>query len=602
MRVADYIAEHLENIGVKHVFLLAGGGMMHLLDAVSRRKELTYICNHHEQASGIAADANARVTGSLGVCYATSGPGGTNTLTAVVGAYQDSSPVLFVTGQSKVSQTIEGSKIEGLRQFGTFEADIIQNVKSVTKYAAFVKKAEDVRYHLEKAIYMATNGRPGSVFLDVPIDIQGAPIDPKSLRGFDPSELDQKKISKFQTVNDTIIDQISLGLKNAKKPLLLIGYGVRVAGADKVLLDFLNRLSIPVVSTCFGKDVISYDHPLFVGHPGMKGDRAGNLAIQNADYIISIGSSLHVTTTGYELDQFAPKAYKIMIDPDEAVLEREQVGFQEKVIGDVREFLLSLSERFSIQKSIPLFERWKNHCQYIKKELSVYNEPHKADHDQINIYNFMEILDRHCQENDVIVTDAGSAFYVVGQAFRVKKGQRIINSGSLGAMGFALPAATGAAIAAKGGRVICVTGDGSLQTNIHELAVFRRYNLNIKLFVVNNDGYVCIRNTQTNFFKGHFAGTNHESGVFIPKTEKIAHAYELPYLSETHYSQLEVLVEKTMSTEGPVICEVFTPPFQEIIPTVSSIRLENGSMKSKPLHEMYPFMDDETIKKYEFKD
>ncbi len=600
MRVADYVAEHLENIGVKHVFLLSGGGMMHLLDAVSRRKNLTYICNHHEQASGIAADAHARITGSLGVCYATSGPGGTNTLTAVVGAFQDSSPVLFISGQSKVSQTIEGSKIEGLRQFGTFEVDIIQNVKSVTKYAGFVSKAQDIRYHLEKAIFMAMDGRPGSVFLDIPIDIQGAPVDPASLRGFNPSELDQTpKHTKYKAINNQTMDTVVTALGKAKKPLILAGYGVRVAGAEKTFLDLVNKLNIPVVSTCFGKDIIPYDHPLFVGHPGMKGDRAGNLAIQSADLIISVGCSLHVTTTGYELDQFAPKAHKIMVDPDPAVLQREEVGFQDKILGEVKTFLNALSEKVGGTKIVSN-EAWLSHCKRIKNELSVYKEPHKVEGDQINIYNFMEVLDTHCQENDIIVTDAGSAFYVVGQAFRVKKGQRVINSGSLGAMGFALPAATGAALAASGGRVICVTGDGSLQTNIHELAVFKRYNLNIKLFVVNNDGYVCIRNSQTNFFSGHFVGTSYESGVFIPKTDKIANAYELPYSSTDKFSKLDSLVKNVLNSNGPAVCEVFTPPYQDIIPTVSSVRLENGSMKSKPIHEMAPFMSDEMVKKYEF--
>lgn len=597
MRVSDYIAEHLEKIGVEKVFLLSGGGMMHLLDAISRRKTLTYVCNHHEQASGMAADGYARVSGKLGVCFATSGPGGTNTLTAVVGAYQDSSPVLFITGQSKVSQTIEGTNLHGLRQFGTFEVDIIPTMKSVTKYAAFVQKAEDIRYHLEKAIYLATSGRPGAVFLDIPLDIQGAPIDPSKLRAFDPLELETTNTLSDSELKPQIAF-ISQKLTTAKRPLIIAGYGIRAASQIKQFRTLIEKLNIPVVTTSFGTDVLEYSHPLFTGHPGMKGDRAGNFAIQSADVIITLGSSLHVTTTGYELDQFAPSAYKIMVDPDEMVLKREQVGVQLKLACDLRTFLPFLEESLPLELPLQKDSKWHLQCRRWKNELSVYKEAHKREPGKINFYDFMEVLDSKSIGNDILVSDAGSAFYIVGQAFRVKEGQQVVNSGSLGAMGFAVPAATGAACADSARRVLCVTGDGSLQTNIHELAVIRRNNLNIKLFIVNNDGYVCIRNTQNNFFKGHLVGTSYDSGVFIPKTEKIAAAYEIPYISTDKFVDLQMIIQQALDIPGPVICEIFTPPNQEIIPTVSSIKLENGSMKSKPLHDMFPFMDDETRRNF----
>lgn len=592
MRVSDYIVEHLENIGVEKVFLLSGGGMMHLLDAVSRRDKLTYVCNHHEQTSGIAADAYARVTGKLGVCFATSGPGGTNTLTAVVGAYQDSSPVLFISGQSKVSQTIAGTHLEGLRQFGTFEVDVVPTMKSVTKYSAIILKAEDIRYHLEKAIYLALNGRPGSVFLDIPIDIQAAPIDPAKLRGFDPAELNVPKTESFSNKD---ANELLNKLKNAKRPLILAGQGVRAAGQVDALRKFSETLNVPVVTTCFGNDVLEYDHPLFVGHPGMKGDRAGNFAVQTSDFIISIGCSLHVTTTGYELDQFAPTAYKVLVDPDEMVHKREKVGVQKKIICDVATFV---EKMMSLRPEALTTLDWNRKCQGWKRDLSVYREPHQREVPKINFYDFMEKLDQKLDGKDIIVSDAGSAFYIVGQALRVKKGQRVINSGSLGAMGFALPAATGSAFGALDRRVICVTGDGSLQTNIHELAVFKQHNLNIKLFVVNNNGYVCIRNTQNSFFNGHFAGTSGDSGVFIPSTEKLAAAYELPYLKVSNVNELDSVLERALKMSGPVVCEIFTPANQEIIPTVSSARLPDGSMKSRPLHDMYPFMSDEERGRY----
>ncbi|OFZ29744.1 MAG: hypothetical protein A2622_11025 [Bdellovibrionales bacterium RIFCSPHIGHO2_01_FULL_40_29] len=593
MRVADYIAEHLEKIGVRAVFLLSGGGMMHLLDAASRKDTLKYICNHHEQCSGMAADAYARVTSQLGVCYATSGPGGTNTLTAVVGAYQDSSPVLFISGQSKLSQTIEGTGSQGLRQFGTFEVDVIPTMKSVTKYAEMVTSATDIRYHLEKAIYLAMEGRPGPVFLDIPLDIQGAPIEVEKLRGFDPAEIKKASVE----ISSDQIKKIVQRLTTAKKPLILAGYGVRASNSVNQLLNIVRMLNIPVVTTSFGSDVVAYDNPLFVGHPGLKGDRPGNFAIQTADVILSVGCSLHVTTTGYELDKFAPDAYKILVDPDPFVLKREQVNVNEKVQMDVKLFLNkleSISETLKISKTS---EAWIDKCREWKNNYSTYKEPHKHEDDKINFYDFSEKLDQAADANDIIVTDAGSAFYIFGQAFRYKQGQRLINSGSLGAMGFALPAATGAALGDPNRRILCVTGDGSLQTNLHELAVYKKNKLNIKLFVINNDGYVCIRNTQTSFFSGHLAGTSESSGVWIPNLKKTADAFELPFFTVDNNTDLALTIEKVFATPGPVFCEIITPNTQEIIPTVSSVRLPNGSMKSKPLHEMFPFMSEEEASK-----
>ncbi|MBC7741249.1 MAG: thiamine pyrophosphate-binding protein [Bdellovibrionaceae bacterium] len=591
IRVSDYITEHLENIGCEAVFLLSGGGMMHLLDSVSRKKKLKYYCNHHEQCSGMAADSYARISGNIGVCYATSGPGGTNTLTAVVGAYQDSSSVLFITGQSKLSQTIEGSGLSGLRQFGTFEVDVIPGMKPYTKYAAMVKSAQDIRYHLEKALYLAKEGRPGPVFLDIPLDIQGAQIDPRQLRKFD---ADAEGFIKKEIEKKSDIETAFAYLTKAKRPIILAGHGIRIAGAVDLMLVLAEKMKIPVLSTCFGKDVIEYEHPLFVGHPGMKGDRAGNFAIQTADVILSVGCSMHVTTTGYEMDEFAPKAIKIIIDPDEWVLKREQIKATLKIQMDCRKFLeatLKIAESSDYHSPV----NWQKKCVSWKKDFVVYQEPHKVESNQINFYNFSSTLDQLAVSSDIVVTDAGSAFYVVGQAFRVKKGQRVINSGSLGAMGFALPAATGAAVAAPQSRVLCITGDGSLQTNLHELAVFHRNKLNVKIFIINNDGYVCIRNTQNNFFKGHLAGTSADSGVFIPNLQKTAENFEIPFFKVSAFSLLEETLKKVLATPGPVFCEIITPRFQEIIPSVSSIRLENGAMKSKPLHDMFPFMDEEKL-------
>jgi acetolactate synthase I/II/III large subunit len=596
VRVSDFIANHLEKIGVRRVFLLAGGGMMHLLDSISRCDQLKYICNHHEQASAMAAEGYARQMGSLGVCYATSGPGGVNTLNGIVGAWVDSSPVLVVTGQSKLSQTIRHTGLTGLRQFGTFEVDIVAMAQPITKYAVFLNDAKKVRYELEKAIHLACSGRPGPVLIDIPVDIQGSLIEPSELEGFTPDEA-PGKLKPSQEEVASVLER----LKNAKRPLILAGHGVRVSQAGELFKDCVRKLNIPVATTPLAADLMEYEDDLYVGHPGMKGDRPGNFAVQTADVILTLGSSLHVLTTGYELKEFAPNAYKIQVDLDEWVMKREEVGVHQKISAGVKEFLEVTHEILSQSLKSPTWaspSAWHQRCISWKRELSSRHEKHKRIGDQINYYDLNEVLSDLSKPGDTIVADAGSAFYVIGQAFRTKKDQRVIISGGLGTMGFALPAASGAASATSQGTVICVTGDGSLQTNVHELGVIQHNQLNVKLFVPSNGGYVSIRNTQNNFFGGHLAGTSEGSGVSFPSLEKLAAAYNLPYISARTVSELKEVVAKTLNHSGPIICEIFTPPEQEIIPTVSSMRLANGAMKSKPLHDMYPFMDEQTLESY----
>ena len=588
MRVADYIAQYLEELGCEAVFLLSGGGMMHLLDAVGRRQKLKYYCNHHEQCSAIAAESYARKSGKLGVCYMTSGPGGTNAVTGIVGAFQDSSPVLFICGQSKVSQTIIGSGLSGLRQFGTFEVNIVPIVESITKYSVLVQKAEDIRYHLERAVYQATSGRPGPVFLDIPVDIQGARIDPEKIRGFSPPVESREGLTPEQ------LDTIRTSLARAERPLVLAGHGIRCAGSAAQLLQLVEQLQIPVVTTPLATDLIAWDHPLFVGHPGMKGDRAGNLAIQSCDWLLILGSSLHVTTTGYELDRFSPDSFKIQVEPDEWVLKREQVGVQVKI---QRELSQALTAMLALK---PAEERtgWLRHCASMKEELRVSREPHLRPEGKLNYYDLIEALSELTVGDETFVTDAGSAFYVVGQALRVKAGQRVIVSGALGAMGFALPAATGAAIASPDHRTICLTGDGSLQTNLHELGVLAHHNLNVALIVVDNGGYVSIRNTQNNFFGGFLVGTDPASGVTIPSLSGLAQAFGLPYRRIETLDQLESTLREVLQASGPMVCEVVTANVQEILPTVTSVKRDDGTMESKPLHEMYPFLEQSQLDRW----
>ena len=585
MRVADYIAGTLAKHGVKCVFMVSGGGMMHLIDAVPRAG-LTYVCNHHEQACAMAAEGYARKTGELGVCYATSGPGATNILTGLVGAWQDSAPVLFLTGQSNVKQTIQGSGIEGLRQFGTFEVDIVPIVKSVTKYAAFIDDASTIRMHLEKAIALATSGRPGPVLLDIPLNIQGAPVDPASLLGYAPEPANEPDLS-------TAIRGVMDRLHTAKRPLILAGHGVRMGKAAELFRDVIDALGVPVALTQLSKDLLPYAHPLFTGHPGVKGDRAGNFAVQNADVILTIGCSLHAQTTGYDQSMFAPNAYKIQVDIDRAVLQREAAKVDEKICADVHVFLRALHTHMRVPfRTDADLDAWRTRCREWKEWYAVRKEPHVIDDGPVNLYEFVDVLSDQLRGKETIVTDAGCSFYVLGQAFKLKDTQRYIVSGALGSMGYALPAGIGAAQTGDAHPVICVTGDGSLQTNIQELATMRHVSPNLKLFIISNDGYASIRNTQQSFFQGYYVGSSHDSGVWMPPLQKIADAYNLPYVLCGKRADLQSAVERTLSQNGPVICEVMCQATQQIIPSVTSVRLPDGRMQSKNLDEMYPFLEE----------
>ena len=585
IRVADYIASRLLEIGVKDVFLLNGGMMMHLVDTLGHLGGLRYICNHHEQASAMAADGFARYSGKLGVCYATSGPGATNILTGLVGAWQDSTPILFLTGQIKSTQTILGSGIPNLRQFGTFEVDIVPIVQSVTKYAHLVMDPLTIRFHLEKAFHIALSGRPGPVLLDLPLDVQGALIDPDQLDGYTPEVLQLEPAAES-------IDTVMALLLAAKRPLILAGNGIRCAQAVEQFQLLAEKFDIPVATTQLGKDVLFYEHPLFVGHPGPKGDRPGNFAVQTADLILSIGCSLHSQTTGWENDLFAPNAIKIQVEIDPALLAREQVQVSHKIQAGSSEFINAM-----LAKSAPVcnWTEWRDCCQSWKQRYPVRLEAHEHHTGGINFYHFAEVLSATLDQHACVVADAGSSFYVMGQAFRLKSGQRFISSGSMGAMGFALPAANGVAVANKAGTTVCVTGDGSLMTNVHELATMSQNHLNVKLFVINNDGYVSMRNTQRDFCNGHYVGADRSSGVFIPAMNSLAANYELPFVRCNATDDVSAVIANVMAIEGPVMCEVVAMHDQKIIPSVVSVKLADGRMQSSQIHNMSPLLSDDVM-------
>jgi acetolactate synthase I/II/III large subunit len=587
VRVADYIARHLDGIGVRAAFMVSGGMMMHLMDAVSRYPRIRYFCNHHEQASAMAADAYARKTGGIGFCMATSGPGATNLLTGITGAWQDSSPVLFLTGQSKLAETIEGSGIAGLRQFGVFEVNIVPIVQSVTKYAVFLRDPKTVRYHLEKAIHLATTGRPGPVLIDIPLDIQAALIDPDELTGYEaePSEAAQ--------VDKAGVGQAIAELRYARRPLILAGQGIRVAGAAERFRNVTRQLGIPVVTTQMGKDLLPYDDECFVGHPGHKGDRAANFAVQSADFILSLGCSLQIQTTGYEFSQFAPQANKIQVELDPAIRERESAGFQHKIAMDVGVFLAEVGRRWGTRPWSPRdLSDWRARCAAWKTRYTAMSEPHEmpAGNEAANIYEFCDLLGGILPGGETILLDAGQPYFAMAHAFRLKRDQRYIVAGALGGMGTAVPFGIGVAASGPGRPAVVVTGDGSFHMNVQELQTIRHNRLDVKIFVIDNDGYASIRATQRTFFGGHFVGSSWDSGVTLPAVAKIAAAYGIPYIDCMNRSKLRESILATMNVEGPAICAVKTIPDQKIVPAVASVMMSDGRMRSGLLHEMSPLL------------
>jgi acetolactate synthase-1/2/3 large subunit len=580
VRVADYIAKAVEGLGTDSFFMLSGGMMMHLMDAFGRTK-MRYYCNHHEQACAMAADAYARQTGKLGVCLATSGPGATNLLTGLVGAYQDSVPVIFLTGQCKRKETVRWRGIEGLRQCGFLEVDIVPIVKSVTKYAAFVDQPADIRYHLEKAIHLATSGRPGPVLLDLPLDVQGAPVNPEEMRPYVP-----ESTAPASDFSPDALQRVMEAVRRAERPLVLAGHGIRCAGLAEEFCRLIERWQVPVATTFMAKDLVPDAHPLFVGHPGPRGNRGANFAVQSADVILIMGCSLHLQTVGYEGDLFAPKALKIQIDLDRALLQRDSTGAQWKLAWDLHEYLPALARDVTPYSGLG----WQAACRSWKRSYSSRNEPHVLGEpgDLVNLYEFVDQLSDALSGDETILTDAGQPHPILAQAFRQKAGQRYLNPGSLAEMGWALPASLGAAVAAPHKQVVSVFGDGSLQPNIQELQTLAHHRFNIKTFVINNGGYASIRNTQKNFFQGFFVGSTPGSGVTFPDLRKICEAYGLPYVRCENRGVLPQRLREVLDAKGPVICEVMAQVDQRILPAVPSYLLPDGSMRSKALHEMAP--------------
>lgn len=586
VRVADYIAKFLySTLGVEDVFLVTGGGAMFLNDGIAKHEKLNAVLNHHEQASAMAAVAYAKYKNSYAVAMTTSGCGATNAITGLLDAWQDNTPVFFLSGQVKKKETVHNSEL-ALRQLGVQEADIISIVASISKYAVMVNEPKEIAYHLEKAAYLAKSGRPGPVWIDVPQDVQGAIIEEDEMLHFNPSQ--EENILKID-VEEAEIELVLNAIREAKRPMIIAGNGIRLGDAIKDFKIFIEKFQIPVATSYLGIDLLESDDKFCIGRLGIKGDRAGNFAIQNSDLVIVLGSRLAVALTGFEYKMFAREAKVIVVDIDSVEHKKNTVKIDQLINADVKKFLqkINLENNPNLQR-----DEWLLKCQSWREKWPVALKSYEEKDKKINKYTFVEHLNQYTKDDTVIVADAGSAYYVTAQALKIKANQRYITSGAQADMGFTLPAAIGASFAKKG-EVVAITGDGSFQMNIQELQTIIHNKLPIKIFVWNNGGYLSIRTTQNKFFEGRLLGTEPSSGISFPELSKIAYAYGFTYFSAQTFAELDKALEDTMASNTPTICEIFCPEYQEIIPTVSSAKRADGSMVSKPTEDMYPFLSRE---------
>src|ERR1019366_6059621 len=559
MRLADYVMSFVAQQGVKHVFLLTGGGAMHLNDALARCSDLTFVCNHHEQASAIAAESYSKATNNLGVALVTTGPGGTNAITGVVGAWLDSTPMLVISGQVKRADRMyrpDGTPL-GVRQRGSQEVDIVSLVKPITKYAVTVEDPKSIRYHLEKAAYLARTGRPGPVWIDIPIDVQAAPVEPGSMRGFDPAESSQRSqddlasdlVTQVRDVRD-VIDR----LNQSERPFIFAGNGVRVSGAAAAFEKLVRLLNVPVGLSWLAMDLLDDDDPLFVGRPGTVASRGANFALQNADFVLVIGTRLDPPLMGWDPRHF---------------------------IGHMLQQAASILDKNKSKDRSP----WLQRCQDWKTRYPLVLPEHRAP-GLVSVYHLAEIIGQEAGPNDRVVSgNSGSAIEVFLLAYRARKGRRVFHTAGLGAMGYGIPASIGVCLGSGGTKTICVDGDGGLQLNIQELATIAHLQLPIKIFVLNNKGYASIRASQTNYFGGPNIGCSPETGVSIPDYRKVARAYGLKtaIIEGQGEGQLDLraAVRKVLRSRGPVICDVHIILDEIRAPRVTSIQRADGSFVSK---------------------
>jgi acetolactate synthase-1/2/3 large subunit len=545
MRVSDYIIQYLKD---KHntdtIFTVSGGGCIFLIDSLGHTEGVNYVATHHEQAAAIAAEGYARMNSKLGACIVTSGPGATNAMTGTLCSWQDSIPVIFISGQVNKELTTNFTGLP-LRQLGDQEYNIVESVKNMTKYAVQVNNVDDIRFHLEKACTLATTGRPGPVWLDIPLNIQSAEINPEQLHGYNES-------IEFHQASELDIEQVITKWNNAKKPLLLVGNGIRLSGGVKELRELLTKTNIPVISAVNGNDIVTSDYEHYCGRFGTHAQISANKLLSECDFLLSIGSRLYVRQTGYNFKGFAKQAHRIYVDIDQNELNKPTLFPDHKIHSDAKDFINKLlQEDINVSNS-----EWLEECKESNKAPKVLQR-HRDKKHNTSVYAFIEQLSKVLPKDHHVVTSDGSANVVTMQVMDLTGNQRLITNTGCAPMGYGLPAAIGAATHNK---IVCIEGDGSLHLNVHELQTMKHYNLPIKLIVINNDGYLSIKVSQKTFFNGNYVASEKNSGVSFPNYEKLIKAYDLPYFNITNNDNIHPTLTKFLSQDGPCVLEVFTDP------------------------------------------
>jgi acetolactate synthase-1/2/3 large subunit len=589
-KVSDYLVSRIPELtGSRHIFMLAGGGMMHLLDSLGKGFVVP-VATHHEQAAAFAAYAYGRTLNSTGVCFVTSGPGGTNAVTGVAAAWTDSVPMLYVSGQVSTASSLVGT---GLRQRGFQELDILEVVRPITKYAAYVPDKQRLRYELEKACHLARSGRPGPVWLDVPLDVQASSFDPSQLSAFDPAELGGEP---NPAPDEATTASIVARLKAAKRPLILLGHGVSLSGSGAAALRLLERLRVPVQTTWNALDLVPEQHPLFFGRANAYGPRAANFVIQNADYILSLGARLGIQHTGYNIEAFARGAHIDMVELDELEAKKPQLRVGRFLKLDAGKTIAALLAAPGATLAAP--EEWLSYCRRIKATYP--NSPplaQVADEPYVDPYCFYDVLSDELPEGALVpLGSSGTCFTVSGQVFKSKPGQRVFHAKGMAAMGMGLPSAFGASIARDGMQAVTVIGDGGLMLNLQELQSIAHHQLPIKVFVINNEGYHAIRVTQDTYFQKRYVGSTPESGVSLPSLEKLAALFGFGYSRIANNRELKAGIAAALAAPGPALIDVRVDPSKALMPKLSSYLKPDGTMASRPLEDLAPLLERDELK------
>lgn len=600
IRLADYVADFLTRHGVTDVFSVVGGGAMHLNDALGHKEGLKVTYNHHEQACAIAAEAYARLENRIAAVCVTTGPGGTNALTGVVGGWLDSIPMFIISGQVRYDTTARYAlQFTGtpLRAMGDQEYDIVKSVEPMTKYAVMIEDPKTIRYALEKAWHLATTGRPGPVWVDIPVNYQGCFIETDELAGYDPTEDDAKLPPQ---VPDATIQAVLEKIRNAKRPVFHAGYGIRLSGGYEAFRSVAEKLNIPIVTYWNAVDLIEDENPLYCGRAGNMGDRPGNWAIQNADLILAVGTRISIRQVGYNWKTWARAAEVIMVDIDQAELKKPTLHVEMPIWADAKDFLTKLDA--AAQAPVNAGGLWNETCLRWKREYpAVLPRQWEENGTTANVYAFIRYLSSQLPENSLTAVSNGACCVVGNQAYVIQKGSRMANNSAIASMGYGLPAAIGTCIGGGRRNTICLEGDGSIMMNLQELQTILTNKLPIKIFLINNNGYHSIRITQTNLFNKNFVGIGEESGdLSFPQFQKIAEAFGYRYFSAHSNAEMKTVVDAVLKLDGPVFCEIFTDTAQVWEPKSSTKRLADGSLVSPPLEDLAPFLPREELEKQMF--